>query len=568
MQKKIIPPWICGMLFCGLLCSCASLPSGGLSYPSLPEQYSGKAAYYYSLSVLARLDGNLDEAIRHLKEALADCPESPYLTAELVSLYIENNEMELALPLGEYALTQNPGDIELRSMMGGLYFKLQKFDRAVEEYKTIIKMDSENLAAYLYLATIYAHEKKYRLAENCYLELLKRDPDNIIGMYYYAKTLILMDRPAEAEIFYQKIIAERPAFDAAWLALAGLYEEQKKYQEAIDAYRRYLDINPARAGFRVKVGELLIKTDQPELAEKEFLELLKALPTSVEARMALGLLYYDLRRFAESAAQFAMLLRRTPKDDKLLYLLASALEQKGDLPDAREAYLKVSPAFDLYANAQVYAAVILKKEGRLDDAISVIERALQKKEEHALLYLYLSSLYEEKNDLEAAKITLSKGLELFPRNTDMLYLYGALLEKTNRFEESIQYMEKALEIDPDNADALNFIGYSYAERGIRLDEAQQLIVRALKMKPDNGYILDSLGWVYFRKNNHEEALKYIQKALSILPNDVNILEHLGDICAAMGRKAEALDAYRKAARFEPSSTELKKKIENLLRLNP
>ena len=59
-------------------------------------------------------------------------------------------------------------------------------------------------------------------------------------------------------------------------------------------------------------------------------------------------------------------------------------------------------------------------------------------------------------------------------------------------------MEKVLEIDPNNAEALNFIGYSYADRGINLDEAEKMIVRALEIKPDNGYMMDSLGWVYFK----------------------------------------------------------------------
>jgi len=193
---------------------------------------------------------------------------------------------------------------------------------------------------------------------------------------------------------------------------------------------------------------------------------------------------------------------------------------------------------------------------------------MQKKEHHALLYLYLSSLYEEKKNWEAAQTTLRKGIELFPANTDLLYLLGAILEKTGSFEESILTMQKVLDLDPNHADALNFIGYSYADRGIRLDEAEQMIVRALEMKPDNGYILDSLGWVHFKKNNDERALHYIQKALSFLPNDVNILEHLGDVCAKMNRIGESLEAYRKAASLDPANEALKKKIENLQKQNP
>jgi len=62
-------------------------------------------------------------------------------------------------------------------------------------------------------------------------------------------------------------------------------------------------------------------------------------------------------------------------------------------------------------------------------------------------------------------------------------------------------MKKVLEIDPDNAETLNFIGYSYAERGINLDEAESMLLRAIELKPGNGYFIDSLGWLYFKKTN-------------------------------------------------------------------
>ena len=55
-------------------------------------------------------------------------------------------------------------------------------------------------------------------------------------------------------------------------------------------------------------------------------------------------------------------------------------------------YQKISPEFELYANAQIHAAMIFKKEGRLADAIAVMTQAIGKKNDQAVLYLYLSSL--------------------------------------------------------------------------------------------------------------------------------------------------------------------------------
>jgi tetratricopeptide (TPR) repeat protein len=373
-----------------------------------------------------------------------------------------------------------------------------------------------------------------------------------------------MNRLAEAEALYQKITVQRPAFEAAWLGLAALYETQNKYDEAIGVYRRYLEINPARIGFRVKIAELLVKANKQVQAEKEFQDVLKIDPANREVLTALGLLYYDMRQFDAAAAQFLSLLETAPNDDKLRYLLGDVLEQKGDLRAAQAEYQKISPAFELYTNAQIHAAMIFKKEGRLDDAILVMTQAIGKKNDQAVLYLYLSSLYEDKKDMAATEKTIIEGIGRFPRDTDLHYVLGTLLEKVNRFEESIKSMEKVLDIDPQNADALNFIGYSYADRGIRLDQAEQMIVQALKIKPDNGYILDSLGWVHFKKNKYDSALKYLQRALKLLPNDPNITEHLGDVYLKIGQDKEALDYYRKAIKIDPVNSALKNKLDKLI----
>jgi tetratricopeptide (TPR) repeat protein len=93
---------------------------------------------------------------------------------------------------------------------------------------------------------------------------------------------------------------------------------------------------------------------------------------------------------------------------------------------------------------------------------------------------------------------------------------------------------------------LNYIGYTYADQGIRLDEAESLVRKALDQDPENGYILDSMGWVYYKKEMFEKALAYLEKAARLVPDDPIILEHLGDVYVKVGRPGKALDAYKRA----------------------
>jgi len=107
-------------------------------------------------------------------------------------------------------------------------------------------------------------------------------------------------------------------------------------------------------------------------------------------------------------------------------------------------------------------------------------------------------------------------------------------------------MRALLALEPDHPDALNFVGYSYAEQGVRLDEAERLVRRALEIRPRSGYILDSLGWVHYRRGEFARAIEALEKADALAGPESSILEHLGDAYRAAARAGDAAGAYRRA----------------------
>jgi Flp pilus assembly protein TadD len=117
-------------------------------------------------------------------------------------------------------------------------------------------------------------------------------------------------------------------------------------------------------------------------------------------------------------------------------------------------------------------------------------------------------------------------------------------------------MRALLAVNPDHAEAMNFLGYYYAEQGIRLDEAEQLVRRALELKPRSGHVLDSLGWVLFRRGEHRRAVEVLEQADALAGPDATILEHLGDAYRAARRLGDAAQAYRRALASVPDEPPL------------
>jgi tetratricopeptide (TPR) repeat protein len=66
-------------------------------------------------------------------------------------------------------------------------------------------------------------------------------------LYLQAQSLMLKDRPEEAQQILKKLLADRPAHPLAWNDLGRAYHKMRRFEEALDAYKRALEIQPGNA---------------------------------------------------------------------------------------------------------------------------------------------------------------------------------------------------------------------------------------------------------------------------------------------------------------------------------
>jgi Flp pilus assembly protein TadD len=172
--------------------------------------------------------------------------------------------------------------------------------------------------------------------------------------------------------------------------------------------------------------------------------------------------------------------------------------------------------------------------------------------------MILAALYEKENQLDKAQAVLLRGIQQDGNNPELRFQIGELYDKMGNFEKMETEMREALRLNPDYADALNYLGYSFAERGVRLQEALTLIQKAMALKPNQGYITDSLGWVYFKLGEYEKAVTELEKANQLTPDDSTITEHLADGYAKLNRVNKAIEAYDRALTLEPKPDQMER----------
>jgi Flp pilus assembly protein TadD len=117
---------------------------------------------------------------------------------------------------------------------------------------------------------------------------------------------------------------------------------------------------------------------------------------------------------------------------------------------------------------------------------------------------------------------------------------------------------------------LNYLGYSWVDRGENLDKALDMIKKAVDLRPNDGYIVDSLGWAYFKLGRFDDAVEQLERAVELKPEDSVINDHLGDALWKVGRKREATFQWNHARDLDPEPAErekIVKKLENGLAAN-
>ena len=69
---------------------------------------------------------------------------------------------------------------------------------------------------------------------------------------------------------------------------------------------------------------------------------------------------------------------------------------------------------------------------------------------------------------------------------------------------------------------LNYLGYSWVDKGMHLDEAMAMIRKAVEIDPTDGFIVDSLGWAHYKLGQYDAAVAELEKAIQIEPSDPTV----------------------------------------------
>ena len=227
----------------------------------------------------------------------------------------------------------------------------------------------------------------------------------------------------------------------------------------------------------------------------------------------------------------------------------------------------IGSAYSWYSSKSV-AAILLQTTSK-EKSISSLEKEFKllknKNFEH---YYELANFYKENNYLKESVKYYSLALENIKPNhkliSKILDRRGSSYERLGEWKKAEKDLLKSLEIAPDDPYVLNYLAYSWIEKGINLDKSLNMLKRAIKLTGNDGYIIDSLGWGYYARKDYESAERFLQEAVVLKPLDPVINDHYADTLWMLKKNIQARYVWKYVLSLDTAKDELKKKVNHKL----
>jgi tetratricopeptide (TPR) repeat protein len=452
-------------------------------------------------------EGKSSEAVS-LLEGMTNRTSSAQLLDLLGDAYTQTKDLPKAENAYRKAAELDPSDLSHQRGLAQTLLSEEKFSEALAVYGKIADLMPDDADVYLRMAQIYREMHQLDHAEENLLKARQYAPGSVEVMYNEAmlyqaqgryddaihvlsdalngvkgQSAVLPSRRRSLAILYQELgqlYKDRQDYPAAIytygelghlgddedrrarLLIMDTYRAAKELSKALQAGKEALAKYPRDPAIRASQALLLGENGQTEDAIKMLRTQLTKTDADRDTYLNIAQVYERARRFkeAEEAAHAAEILPGHPRDNEMVWFLLGAIYERQKFYDrAEEEFKKALSVNPKSAAVLNYYGYMLGDLGqRLDEASSLVQRALREEPFNGAYLDSLGWIYYKQNKLDDAESTLRKALERDAHDPTIHSHLGDVYARLGRTEKATAEWEKSLsewrrslpsEVEPD-----------------------------------------------------------------------------------------------------------------------
>jgi tetratricopeptide (TPR) repeat protein len=441
-----------------------------------------------------------------LGAAIAAAPNDPEAYLALIQLYVDLGAERAARNVVARLSRVAPDEAEGYRILARAALDRGDSRGAAEALGEAARRDPWDFEARIHLGAIHERGGRHAAALEAYREILARDPDHEEALLGVARVSLAQGDDAVAREYVQRLVDSAPDGHRARKRAAIAYAAARRYREALallDEATRLAPGDPELAFHRGSVledegrfsaaagayGEVppsavdLYAVARARAAachsrEKRHPEAIRLLGEALrelgegrgeawaaEIHALVPHVYRRAGRVAEGLRLLEAAAARNPTPE-LLLALARSLEDAGRpgeaIARAREAY-RQRPFDERFL---LGLAVTLERNGRLDDAVELVQGALARDPDHAAALNFLGYVWADRGiRLAEARDLLERAARLRPDDGAVLDSLGWLLVRIGEAEQAVPVLERADALSPGDPVILDHLAEAYARTG-------------------------------------------------------------------------------------------------------
>jgi len=228
---------------------------------------------------------------------------------------------------------------------------------------------------------------------------------------------------------------------------------------------------------------------------------------------------------------------------------------------------KIGPIYSWYSSLN--SSIILLTTHGEKKAISYLTKNFNSISKPNFGHYYdMANFLKDNNNFKESIKYYSLALKNIEKNNTLtakiLHRRGTSYERIDDWEKAEDDLLNSLKISPDQAHVLNYLAYSWIEKGIKINKALGMLKKATELRKNDGYIIDSLGWAYFKNKNYKLAKKYLQQAVELMPLDPVVNDHYADVLWMSNQNIQARYFWKHVLNLENTKRELKESVNKKL----
>lgn len=448
------------------------------------------------------LNLNKEDILRNIKKSLNQA-----------QVFIEKSDFENAYDIYNTIIRLVTNCPNLYYNYGNICYLKGQFTEALHWYRKVLEVNGEKIYEQESPEDVIKVERKKPHS------LIKRPKpsddlkyEEFMTYYNMGNTLFKLGRYEEAIDSYKKSLEINPALEDSNENISRALIAMGRKDEALEYYRKVVSNNEKNYNVHFIIGRLLGELKRYDEAISELKESIKLNSGNVDSYAELGRIYSEAGKDSDAVDAFKKLVKKKPDDQDSQIYLAKAYDRCGKTKEALDSYKKAYSINNENAECSFGYAVILDKAGMKDEAVKVLKKLTSEREEYIDAYNMLGRILAcQGRHMEALNV-YTTGLNKNPEAYNLYINMGDTLFEMERNDEAIEAYKSALEIENGAFEACCRIGDVLSKMN-KFEEATREYSKALEIKPHDGNIFYKLALVYSLHGKKELAVENLKKAI-------------------------------------------------------